>query len=241
MTAMWEGARNLIDLGGLPLHQRGTTASGRVWRSAAPESITADGWAAATAVGLRTVVDLRNAVERQQLREPRGIRVVHAPTEDPDDPGFLEECGPWLDHPRSWGPTMRRYPQKFARVFVAIADADGGVLIHCAGGRDRTGLVASMLLALTGVEEEAVADHYEHGFRSAGEHPGHGLGYDPVARRWALAPDRDWRPHELDAALADRRPVLLAWLRETDIAGYLADAGVDAARLDRLPRLLLGQ
>ena len=36
-----------------------------------------------------------------------------------------------------------RRGEKFARVFAAIADADGPVLVHCAGGRDRTGMVCS--------------------------------------------------------------------------------------------------
>jgi hypothetical protein len=241
MARVWDGARNLIDLGGLPLRGGGTTATGRVWRSAAPESITAPGWDAARAAGLTTVVDLRNDVERAGVRPVDGVRVVHAPTEDPDDPEFLTECGPWLDHTRSWAPNTARYPGKFAAVFAAIADAGGGVLVHCAGGRDRTGLVASMLLALAGVEEEAIADHYEQGFRGAAEHRGHGLGYDPVSGQWATAPDEAWEPEALDAALADRRPVLLAWLRETDVAAYLGAAGVDAPRLYRLRTRLLGQ
>jgi hypothetical protein len=241
MAPVWDGARNLIDLGGLPLRGGGTTATGRVWRSAAPESITSSGWDAARAAGLTTVVDLRNDVERAAARQVNGVAIVHTPTEDPDDPAFLAECGPWLDHPRSWAPNLARYPGKLADVFTAIADAEGGVLVHCAGGRDRTGLVASMLLALAGVEDDAVADHYEQGFRGAAEHRGHGLGYDPVSGTWVTAPDEAWEPDALDAALADRRPVLLAWLRDTDVAAYLADAGVDAPRLERLCTRLLGQ
>ena len=238
MTLVWDGARNLIDLGGLPVLSGGATACGRVWRSAAPDSVAPDGWAAARAAGLTTVVDLRNAIEREGVTVPEGIEVVHAPTEDPHDPAFLEECGRWLDHTRSWAPNLERYPEKFARVFTAIADAEGGVLIHCAGGRDRTGLVASMLLALNGVEDEAIADHYERGFRGAAEHRGPGLGFDPATGQWTTATDAEWRPEEMDAALADRRPLLLAWLRETDAGGYLAAAGVDAARLDRLRTML---
>ena len=235
---MWDGARNLIDLGGLPVRGGGATASGRVWRSGAPEPVTRAGWDAARAAGLTTVVDLRNDVERAEVRDVDGVTLVHTPTEDPDDPDFLAECGQWLDHTRSWGPNLARYPGKFAAVFTAIADAEGGVLVHCAGGRDRTGLVVSMLLALNGVEEEAIADHYEQGFRGAAAHRGHGLGYDPVTGEWTTVSDREWEPRELDAALDDRRPVLLAWLRDTDVAAYLADAGVAAPRLDRLRTLL---
>ena len=241
MARVWDGARNVIDLGGLPLRGGGTTASGRVWRSAAPDAITAEGWESARAAGLTTVVDLRNDVERADVRDVDGVTLVHTPTEDPDDPDFLAECGPWLDHTRSWGPNLARYPGKFAAVFTAIADADGGVLVHCAGGRDRTGLVAAMLLALAGVEDEAIADHYEQGFRGAAEHRGPGLGYDPGSGAWVTAPDEPWEPDALDAALADRRPVLLAWLRDTDVAAYLGGAGVDPPRIARLRGLLLGQ
>ena len=183
MAAMWDGAKNLLDLGGLPLVDGGVTARGRVWRSAAPDSMTRGGWTAARAAGVTTVVDLRNDMERDGPvvwpASSCGIDVVHAPTENPEDTDFLAECGPWLDHPRSWKPNLRRYPDKFVRVFDAVAAAEGGVLVHCAGGRDRTGLIASMLLSLAGVDEEAIADHYEAGFRGAGEHAAHGFGYDP--------------------------------------------------------------
>ena len=237
---MWEGARNLIDLGGLALRGGGATAYERVWRSAAPGSMTPAGWSAARAVGLTTVVDLRNDVEREGVAVVEGVEVIPAPTEDPDDPAFLEECGPWLDHPRSWSPNAARYPEKLAHVFAAIAGAEGGVLVHCAGGRDRTGLVTTMLLALTGVEDEAIADHDERGFRGAADHPGHGLGYDPATGEWVSAPDEPWQPGELDAALADRRPVLLEFIRTTDVAAYLAAAGLDARCVDRLRSLLRG-
>ncbi|WP_395659018.1 tyrosine-protein phosphatase [Nocardioides sp.] len=243
----WEGARNLADLGGLPRVAGGSTARGRVFRSAAPEWMTSQGWAAARAAGLTTVVDLRNGVERRRrdvhpVLEPdamAGVTVVHAPTEDPDDAEFLAECGPWLDHPRSWAPNLRFYPDKLGRVFAALAGADGPVLVHCAGGRDRTGMVGSMLLALAGVTPDGVVAAYEAGFRGAAGHRGHGLAYDPGTGSWVTAADESWTEDELVAALDDRRPVLLAWLAETDVAAYLAAAGVTEADLARLERLLV--
>lgn len=108
-----------------------------MWRSAATEWMTTAGWRAARTAGLARIVDLRNEVERG--REPQhpvvgastasAVEVVHAPTEDPDDAGFLAECGAWLDHPRSWEPNAQRYPDKLARVFIAIADSPGPVLV----------------------------------------------------------------------------------------------------------------
>jgi protein-tyrosine phosphatase len=207
------------------------------------------GWRAARAAGLSCVVDLRNEVERGRRPEHPavgdqvlgGISVVSAPTEDPDDPGFLEECGPWLDHPRSWTPNLRRYPEKFASVFSAIAEAEGPILVHCAGGRDRTGLVCSMLLSLAGVEPGAIAASYAHGFRGAGAYPGHGLSYDPVTAAWIESVGPRPSAVELDEAIAARLPELMAWLVETDLTAYLREAGLDRASVSRLGELLTGR
>lgn len=229
-----------------PIRGGGQTRTGCVWRSAATEWMTTTGWGAASAARLARVIDLRNEAERgRQSHHPlvdasalKAIEVVHAPTEDPEDPGFLAECGPWLDHPRSWQPNAERYPERFARVFAALATSPGPVLIHCAGGRDRTGMIASMLLALGDVEHEAVADFYEAGFRGAASHRRHGLGYDPATGQWTSAVDKEWDLDELDEAIADRRPVLLEWLKLTDVAHYLAGAGMDREDLAVLRCLL---
>ncbi len=245
-SPVWEGARNLADLGGLPTRNGSETRTGRVWRSAATEWMTTTGWRAGATAGLARIVDLRNDAERgRQPHHPvvdasalSGIEVMCTPTEDPDDAEFLAECGPWLDHPRSWGPNAKRYPERFAQVFTAIADSPGPVLVHCAGGRDRTGMIVSMLLALADVEHEAVATFYESGFRGAGSHRGHGLGYDPATGQWVTAEDNEWGAAELDEAIADRKPALLEWLRVADVPHYLREAGIGSERLDTLRRLL---
>jgi len=244
--SLWEGARNLSDLGGLPTRDGSQTRTGRLWRSGATEWMTTEGWRSAAQAGLVTVVDLRNEAERgRQADHPTvdasalsGIEVLHTPTEDPDDPEFLAECGPWLDHPRSWEPNAQRYPERFACVFKAIAESPGPVLVHCAGGRDRTGMIVSMLLALADVEHQAIATFYESGFRGAAAHRGHGLGYDPATGQWTSADDKEWGLEELDEALEDRRPVLLEWLRTFDVPHYLRGAGIDTERLGVLRRLL---
>ncbi|GAB3029486.1 protein-tyrosine-phosphatase [Nocardioides flavus (ex Wang et al. 2016)] len=242
----WDGARNLGDLGGLPLTSGGTTRTGRVYRSAAPEWVTDRGWADAKADGLTAVIDLRNEMERGRTDvHPTvaagvmdGIDVIHAPTEDPEDEQFLDECGPWLDHPRSWAANLRIYPDKVARVFTALAGTGGPVLIHCAGGRDRTGMIGSALLALAGATHDAIVANYESGFRGAAQHRGHGLAFDTASGTWVTSADEPWDEDELDAALADRRPALTAWLASFDAEAYLRRAGVAPDSLQRLKALL---
>jgi hypothetical protein len=240
----WDGARNLAGLGGLPIRGGGVTAQGRVWRSAATEWLTDAGWRVAVQDGLARVIDLRNEPERGRrdqhpdARVPPGIEVVHAPTEDHEDADYLAECGPWLDHPRGWEPNLRRFPDRIARVFEAVATSPGPVLVHCAGGRDRTGMVSAMLLVLADVEHDAIVTSYEDGFRGAAAHRGHGLGWDPASAQWVAAEDEAWSPGELVDALTDRRPVLREWLSTYDVEGYLRGAGLSDVRIEQLRRLL---
>lgn len=208
--------------------------------------MTGRGWNDARAAGLKTVIDLRNDMERggddahPQLDEgaKAGIAVVRAPTEDPDDQRFLTQCGPWLDHPRSWRPNLLLYPDKIARVLTAVAEASGPLLIHCAGGRDRTGMIGSMLLVLGGATPEAVVANYEAGWRGAAHHRGHGWSYDSDTGRWAEPIEEPWLDEDIDVALLDRRPTLLDWIAETDVRSYLLAAGVSGGHLESLERLL---
>lgn len=244
----WDGARNLADLGGVALVGGGMTRRGRVYRSAAPEWMTDQGWGDLREAGVTTVVDLRNELERGRTAAhpavgavaTAGITFVHAPTEDPTDPDFLQQCGPWLDHPRSWSANLRSYPRKIAHVLDTVARATSSVLIHCAGGRDRTGMISALLLVLAGATPASVVASYEAGFRGASAHRGHGWSHDPALGGWVLAPDRSWTADELDAALDDRRPTLLEWVDTFDVEAYLRAAGVDEGVLKRLRDLLVG-
>lgn len=140
--------------------------------------------------------------------------------------------------PGSWAPNLLHCPDKLEHVFSAIAAAPGPILIHCAGGRDRTGMVCSMLLALNGVDPDAICANYEVGFRGAGEHRGHGLTSGPETGQWADNNSRAWSSAELDEAMVDRLPALAQWLDETDLRAYLLDAGLDGPAVDRLRRML---
>ena len=231
---IWHGAFNLRDLGGLPLIDGGATVSGRVFRSGAPEWMTERGWDDAHQAGLSTVIDLRNTPSETQ-RLPHHpvvapsamsfVTVVSTPTEDPDDEAFMEVCGPWLDHPRSYADNLAFYPEKFAAVFTAIGSAPGSVLVHCAGGKDRTGMVIAMLLALAGVEVDAIVADYEAAFRTA-----NALMRENSALHHHVATTDD----ELDTWMTERTAALRVWLSGLDVEAYLRDAGVSSATLELL-------
>lgn len=247
MTLSWDGARNLGDLGGHALVAGGETVPGRIYRSAAHEWMTGRGWDQARRAGVTTVVDLRNEMEIGRSTEhpvidggaTAGITFVRAPTEDPLDAEFVRRCGPSLDHPCSWTANLQMYPLKIVRVLDAVARAASPVLIHCAGGRDRTGMIGSLLLLLARAAPESIVTNYEAGFRGAAEHRGHGWSFDQGAGEWVSSADEVWTAGELDAALDDRRPALLEWVETFDARSYLIAAGVDAVTRRRLEQLLV--
>lgn len=219
-----------------------------MYRSAAPEWMTSKGWDDARASGVATIFDLRNEMERGRCQDHpvlrshdmAGVTVVHAPTEDPDDEQFLAECGPWLDHPRSWTPNLRLFPDKITGVLAAIADASRPLLIHCAGGRDRTGMIGSMLLALADATPKSIVANYEAGFWGAALHRGHGYTFNPESTGFGASPTQPWTQGDLDTALADRQGLLLEWVEAFDVPTYLLDSGVSEKQLGRLQQLLLG-
>ncbi len=178
--------------------------------------MTSKGWDDVRAVGVATVIDLRNEVER-------GRSEVHP-----------------VVGPGSWTANLRLFPAEIARVLTAIADAGTPLLIHCAGGRDRTGMIGSMLLALADATPESIVANYEAGFRGAALHRGHWHAHSAEPDGWLLSAEQQWTEEELNTALADRRRALREWVEAFDVAAYLLDSGVSEEQLRRLKHLLVG-
>ncbi|ROP72769.1 tyrosine-protein phosphatase [Curtobacterium sp. PhB115] len=165
-TLRAEGLFNGRDLGGLPLRTGGTTPSGRVFRSEGVDRLAPAGWDALRDAGIRTVVDLRAPSERSK---DTGVRPEWLTTVVVDHDGLDDAPSFWQAYwdtglvgtPLYYGPHLRELPERTGAALQAIARAEpGGVLFHCAGGRDRTGIVALALLALADVEPEAVVEDY---------------------------------------------------------------------------------
>jgi protein-tyrosine phosphatase len=203
----WDGCVNVRDLGGLPTVDGRFTRRGALVRSETVDRLTPDGWRALRDHGVRTVIDLREADE---LAEPgEGVETIHIPLDRiGDDPEFWVDWmhGPQFGTPLYYGPFVERFPDRIEQVLAAIEGAPpGGVLFHCVGGRDRTGLVAIAALAAAGVEPEAIADDYELG--AARAHT-----YEPVLE--AHLAERGTSARELVLELASSLHYERPWLRE---------------------------
>ena len=150
------------DLGGIRTCDGRTIRRGALIRARSLDHL--DDWAALRELGVRTLIDLRNADERTSAPSPPGITALHLPLDGMDDREFWDEwASDWrFGTPVYYGPHLTRFPDRSVAVLEAIAHAEpGGVLFHCMGGRDRTGMIAMLVLTLVGVAPEDVADDYE--------------------------------------------------------------------------------
>jgi protein-tyrosine phosphatase len=172
----WEGCRNVRDLGGLPAAGGARTRPRALVRADSLERLTARGWAALEAHGVRTVIDLRNddEVGADDAPRPPAVATIHFPLDGMEDTEFWDVWmhRPEFGTPHYYGPWLERFPDRARAVLSAIAGAQpGGVAIHCVGGKDRTGLVTMLVLAVAGVPAEDAAGDYALSLERLGPDP----------------------------------------------------------------------
>lgn len=161
---------NLRDLGGLPTRDGHRTRSGVLYRSEAPSlASTTDVDALHARLRIAEVIDLRRADEHETSPLPSALagrvrwhRVpfdidapVHLSTPAPGARGMTSaEMGQfyaWL--------VQRNVPQ-LRQVLALLSDVDAPALIHCAIGKDRTGVTVALALLAVGVERSTVLADY---------------------------------------------------------------------------------
>ncbi|MBG6224517.1 hypothetical protein IWX63_001076 [Arthrobacter sp. CAN_A2] len=222
----WDGAVNARDLGGVG----GSVQAGRLFRMGRNEWVTASGWRQALEQGVRTVVDLRHPFElgrrgADPLVGPDAVerfRFLNLPTEDQSDEEFMALCGPYLSSPEHYGENLRRWPEKFVRVARAfVAAPPGGVVIHCAAGRDRTGLVVALLLSAAGIGSSAIIADYARAVTTMNER----------YRGQETPHETPKTDAELAVWLLRARGHLEDLLSSLDAAQFLRDAGLTAQEL----------
>jgi protein-tyrosine phosphatase len=231
----WVGCFNVRDLGPLTLAGGRVLRSGAVIRSDSLERLTSDGgWDRLVAYGITTVIDLRNVgeIDDRRLRLPQGVTRVHMPLDAIEDRTFWDYWGRDLRFatPRYYGPHLERFPTRSASVLRMIADApEGGVLIYCGLGRDRTGLIVMLLLTLLGAASQAIADDYL-------------LSAKHLESFWQQQglPNQDRAIAEkVDREGATLRQLVYECLASIDVHALLRMGGLSDADLDRLRSRML--
>ncbi|MFY9928945.1 MAG: tyrosine-protein phosphatase [Streptosporangiaceae bacterium] len=244
-----DGAVNVRDLGDLPTDDGHKTARSQLLRADNLQELSAgDVRRLVTDIGVTTVVDLRSPNELEAegpapLDAVASVRHAHHPVmpevgsttdvvadallvrrrEDlsrfPGDP----VCGHYLGY-------LEDRPDQVVGALRSIARSDGAALVHCAAGKDRTGVVVALALAVAGVRADAIVADYA----ASGERTGAIIGRLRRSRLYY---------RDIDANPGDKHRVrpetMTAFLREMDeryggAGQWLADHGLSAADLERL-------
>jgi protein-tyrosine phosphatase len=221
----WDGCVNVRDLGGLPLAGGGETAYRVVVRADWLPGLSEVGRRALVDYGVSLVVDLRPEREHEddELR-PLPVAVVRQAM----DPRPVPAAWDWPSMREAYLALADRYRGELAQTLTLLGDAEPPAAVHCAGGRDRTGIACGMALWLAGVEEDAIAADHALSDES----------WAPHNDDWvAQSPDETERERRLRILQPAGRTLVdvLEEIEETDgIRARLLGGGADEAALDRL-------
>jgi protein-tyrosine phosphatase len=234
----WEGLLNARDLGGFATADGRETCWGAIVRSDSLAELTPAGREALIGHGVRSIVDLRLpdevAEQPNPFAEPSGHDITYANVSFMDPAAAPPETFTTLadDYKRM----LDQFSKEVAAVITAVARApEGGMLIHCAAGKDRTGLIVALLLGLAGVPADTIAEDYALSAEYLRERNEEWLENGPGIRA-----EREERLR----VFAPTAKVMLAVLehlteRYGGVEAYLLEAGVAADDLERIRARLL--
>ncbi len=184
-TVSLEGACNFRDLGGLVSIDGRTVRHGMIFRSDELSRLTDVDLRCLQSAALTTVVDLRieREIDRSPDRTPESVRKTSVCSLD--TPGLLmaiAKPGGSLMPEDTDAKISELTPERlrisvielyekmitepdcvevYKKIFALLLEVENTpLLFHCMAGKDRTGVVAALILAALGVDEKAILDDY---------------------------------------------------------------------------------
>jgi protein tyrosine/serine phosphatase len=189
-TLHWETCFNVRDLGGLSTEDGGATRFGALVRADSLSRLTQRGCLDAEGYGIRTIIDLRGDLEVSEDPSPfanHAVIDVRHLSLDPNDRAYNRSISA---HKEMGLPHMAAIlagylatsRDRIAEIMRAVGEApEGGVLVHCAAGRDRTGLISALLLAVARVPAPTIVADYILSFSTNAETMEETLGHLEIA------------------------------------------------------------
>jgi protein-tyrosine phosphatase len=249
VTLARDGIFNTRDLGGLPTRSGGIVASRKVVRADALQRVRGS-VDVVRGYGIVRVLDLRDERERDAdgVLQVDGIEVQHHPVLDPTfrwhSPADDQLAGllvtRYQDILGAFGPRFAGALTSIAEVLERGVGADGvesAVAFHCAVGKDRTGLLAALLLSVLEVDQDEIVRDYARSSAATavqvnwlwtfGLLGGNATDEDLAVGVWSARPET--------------MRTTLSWIDAEfgDVSGYLRSQGLDVAVPDTLRRELV--
>ena len=161
------GVLNLRDLGGYETRGGGFTRWRRVLRGDGLHRLTPEGMTALNAEALTSVIDLRSPAELEEAPNPyaaqQGVAFHHKPVYDDLAPALMATRRAGEDDPlvHFYLSALIERAEAMRDILTTIVTApEGAILFHCTAGKDRTGLVAALLLGVADVDRETILADY---------------------------------------------------------------------------------
>lgn len=162
----WDGCDNARDVGGYPTGQDGLIRRQALIRSDSLHHLTPDGPAVIYDYGVRTIIDLRLAHELERnpspfaTQQPGALpRYLNLPIHDIATDALIDAADSTVD---VYIIILEHGKHYIASIIKAVAEGlqEGGVLVNCHAGKDRTGIIVGLLLSVAGARREAIAQDY---------------------------------------------------------------------------------
>jgi protein-tyrosine phosphatase len=229
-----EGAYNVRDIGGYVTVDDGRTRWHTLLRGDSLHRLSVADQAALLAYGVCTSIDLRGPAEMRV--EPSVFRVSEAVTYhhmpllgDPGGDGARDSLPALAD---IYHRILDSAQERLAQVLRTLAQPRAlPALVHCTAGKDRTGLVVALLLAIAGVPAPTIAADYALSDTYLGPD------FRAEARKRALAAGLDWNVYQqLLICPPELMLDALAYLDERydGVQGYVRTIGLTEAEVDAL-------
>jgi protein-tyrosine phosphatase len=241
-----EGVRNFREFGGYGTQDGKVVRRGHLYRSANYGEITQVGRAQFAATGIKVVVDLRRGSERQTSpNQLHGLKVetIYSSLGDGDGVTLaphlqfikngdlsVETCHAHMLSSYRRIPWEPQHGATYRETFARLGDGHGPLVVHCAAGKDRTGILCGLILHSLGVSAQDIMHDYL--LTNAVPLDTHWL--DGYAARMSTMFDRPIAPLTLLPLVGVHRDYLdEAWAamaqRDGGLDGYLDGIGVDTA------------
>ena len=243
----FENIPNFRDLGGYKAAGGKKLATQRLYRSGGLLDMTpADKARLKNEIGIKTVIDVTTPNETKKSREIRlleeiGVKYFNIPFR-PDVPNYYQvEMAMYVNHTNMGAVYIERmnhpgFGRKLIQALEIIADPVYHPLdFHCSQGKDRTGILAAVLLSLLGVSNKDIIGDYALSDTSS-EAVKNRIVNDPnTPEAIRNLPDFSWR------AVPDSITDFLKGLKKeySSAAGYLKTHGADKTLMKRLEKALL--